>query len=189
MNREAKLFIISGPSGVGKTTIAQKLFQEVEGLVGSISCTTRERRGAERDGIDYRFISSGKFQDLIKEGAFLEWAGILESLYGTLRDDIEAQIAAGNDVLLCIDVQGAAQVLKEKPDTVAIFIMPPNIEELRIRLLNRGESEGEIERRIDLAKKEIERVSHYHRVVYNDVLHKAVDLVKSIVYAERQKMV
>ncbi|MDP8252809.1 MAG: guanylate kinase [Candidatus Kaelpia aquatica] len=187
MNRKAKLFIISGPSGAGKTTIARKLFQEVEGLARSISCTTRERREAERDGIDYRFINSGRFQNLIKENAFLEWAIILKNYYGTLKDDVEAQIAGGNDVLLCIDVQGAAQVLKKKSDTVAIFVMPPDIEELRARLLKRGESKKEIEKRIGLASKEIKRAPHYHHVVYNGVLHQAVDLVKSIVYAERQK--
>ncbi len=189
MNRESKLFIISGPSGVGKTTIAQNLLKEIEGLARSISCTTRERRETERDGVDYRFISSDRFQVLIKEDAFLEWAEILGNLYGTLKSDVEAQIARGNDVLLCIDVQGATQVLEKKPDAIAIFIMPPNIEELRTRLIKRGESKLEIDKRIKLAKEEIECISSYHHVVYNDVLHKAIDLVKYIVCAERQKIV
>jgi len=187
MNREPKLFIISGPSGAGKTTIAQRMLEEVEGLTRSISCTTREKRKTEIEDVDYKFINRGRFQALIEKGAFLEWAEVLGNLYGTLKKDVKASLDLGKDVLLCIDVKGAMQVLKKEPKTVAIFIMPPSVEELRSRLLKRGETGDELKKRIDLAEEEMEAASQYHHIVHNDVVHKAVNLVKSIVYAERYK--
>ena len=187
MNREPKLFIISGPSGAGKTTIAQRMLEEVEGLTRSISCTTREKRKAEIEDVDYKFINKDKFQALIEKDVFLEWAEVLGNLYGTLKKDVKVNLDLGQDVLLCIDVKGAMQVLKKEPKTVAIFIMPPSVEDLRSRLLKRGETGDELKKRIDLAEEEMDMAAHYHHIVYNDVVHKAVNLVKSIVYAERYK--
>lgn len=187
MKPRPKVFIISGPSGVGKTTIAKRILAEVEGIQKTVSSTTRRRRG-EDESSDYRFITRKKFLKLVEEGAFLEWAQVLNNFYGTPREEVERILADGKDVLLCIDVQGAKQIRKKIPQAISIFILPPNLAALKRRLLKRGEASSQIARRLALAKKELQMLKNYDYWVVNDLLEKAVELVKYIIYAERLKV-
>lgn len=189
MKRSSRVFIISGPSGAGKTTIAKRVLQSIEGLSRSISCTTREKRHSEKEGKDYRFMAEEEFKHLIEQKAFLEWAKILGNFYGTLRYDVEKELSLGNDILLCIDVQGAAQVMRAMPDgVISIFILPPGIKELQKRLSKRGDKPQDIENRLKLAREEMKQISSYKYLIQNDVLHKAVNLIKYIIYAERNRI-
>ena len=135
--RRGRLFILSGPSGVGKGTLRERALKDVEGLIYSISCTTRSPRPGERDGVEYRFVSEADFKRRVQEGLFLEHARVHDACYGTLRADVERELDAGNDVLLEIDVQGAKQVRSRLPDAISIFVAPPSLEELERRLRNR----------------------------------------------------
>ncbi len=185
MKRKGKIFIISGPSGAGKTTIAQKILEDVENIERSISCTTRAKRDNEVEGRDYRFVTERAFKIRIKKKTFLEWALVLDNFYGTLKKDVSEAIKRGSDILLCIDVQGAAQVRRQRKDVVSIFIIPPRPKELKKRLLKRGEKAEGAAKRIALAKKEMLEAEKYDYIVKNDFLQKATDLVKYIVYATR----
>jgi len=187
MKRKGKIFIISGPSGAGKTTIARKILREIKDLRRSISCTTRNRRRGERNNIDYRFITKQRFDELIKQNAFLEWARVLSNFYGTLEKDVTATLQKGNDILLCIDVQGAEEVSKKMPEAISIFIRPPNLKELKRRLIERGESLKEVDKRLALAKQELQKASSYDYIVTNDSLQKALEMIKYIIYAQRGK--
>lgn len=183
MNNKTKpLFIvISAPSGCGKSTLIDMLLQEYHDLVYSISCTTRTPRGEEEDGIDYHFLSTQRFEELIAEGAFIEYAKVHDNYYGTLKAPIAEVLAEGNSMILDIDVQGAARVrdyVKALPNTdamkigyVDIFIMPPSMEELRNRLVNRGtDSAATIEKRLANADGEMARAGEYMCKVVNDDL-------------------
>lgn len=181
-NKTKPLFIvISAPSGCGKSTLIDMLLQEYHDLVYSISCTTRDPRGEEEDGIDYHFLSKERFEELIKEGAFIEYAKVHDNYYGTLRAPIAEVLAEGNSMILDIDVQGAARVrdyVRALPNTdamkigyVDIFIMPPSMEELRNRLVGRGtDSPATIEKRLANADGEIARAGEYMCKVVNDDL-------------------
>jgi guanylate kinase len=182
------LFIISGPSGVGKTTISKLLLKKMPHLQKTISCTTREKRPREVDGRDYYFISKKEFQKLIARGAFLEWAKVLDDFYGTLKKEVKRITESGNDALLCIDVQGADQVKKKLPHACSIFILPPSYSELKIRMEKRREKEEIIARRLKLAVKEIKKVYNYDYYVINDELNKAVKSIQYIIYAHRAKV-
>ena len=181
-NKTKPLFIvISAPSGCGKSTLIDMLLQEYHDLVYSISCTTRTPRGEEEDGIDYHFLSAQRFEELIAEGAFIEYAKVHDNYYGTLKAPIAEVLAEGNSMILDIDVQGAARVrdyVKALPNTdamkigyVDIFIMPPSMEELRNRLVNRGtDSAATIEKRLANADGEMARAGEYMCKVVNDDL-------------------
>ena len=188
MKPRGKVFIISGPSGVGKTTIAEAILKELKDVRKTISCTTRGPRKGERDGKDYRFLAKEEFEKLIKKGAFLEWASILGNLYGTLKAEVDGILRGGKDALLCIDVQGAKQVKEKLPQAISIFILPPNLGELKKRLIKRGEEEKEVERRLKLAKREVKEIYRYDYYVVNDDLKKAIELVKYIICAEKNRV-
>lgn len=188
MKTKNKIFIISGPSGVGKTTISRHILKKVPGIKPNISCTTRPPRKGEQEGRDYKFITPEAFLALRKKDAFLEWAEVLSHFYGTLKRDVQAIMRQGQDVLLCIDVQGAEQVRQKVLSAVTIFILPPSLKVLRERLELRGEKRQEIASRIALARKEVKQAYNYDYIVVNDVLSQAVKSVIHIVYAERSRV-
>jgi guanylate kinase len=151
------LLVISGPSGVGKTTITRAIEKQIPGAVFSVSATTRPRTDIDREGVDYFFISDERFDDMIRAGEFLEYAGVFGKRYGTPKRWVEDQLAAGKLVILEIDVQGAINVHKQRPDAMMLFILPPSEDELLSRLRNRKrEDETVIQRRFGEARREME---------------------------------
>ena len=176
-----KLFIISGPSAVGKGTIVKRITDSDENIRVSVSATTREPREGETEGVSYYFITDGEFQKSVKEGGFLEHASVHGHYYGTPKAPVMSQLEEGHDVILEIDVQGAMQVKESCPEGVFIFILPPSLDELRSRILHRGtESQEDIEIRMNAAEKELEYLPHYDYCVVNEDLDKAVESVKKI---------
>jgi guanylate kinase len=187
------LFIISAPSGSGKSTLVNALRSQLGGLDFSISWTTRQPRGSEQNGREYYFTTREEFERMIAADEFLEFAQLFgKNLYGTARRSLDEATAAGRDLLLDIDVQGAKQVRQKLPEAVSIFVMPPNPKVLRTRLRNRMRAEGsvdedELELRLDQAKKEIENYRQYRYILVNDVLERAVAQLEAIVQVERMK--
>jgi guanylate kinase len=188
-HRSGRLFIVSAPSGTGKTTLVERLVQVVAGLQMSRSYTSRAARSGERNGVDYNFISRARFEQMIAEGAFLEWADVFGNYYGTARTETAALIAGGTDVVLVIDVQGARQVRRQEADTVGIFVLPPSTDILESRLRGRSkDTEQDIRRRLDVARQEVGEYASYEYVVINDELEPAVDRLRAIVLAERARV-
>jgi guanylate kinase len=186
--RRGLLFVVSAPSGTGKTTVVERLVQVVPGLSLSRSYTSRQMRDGERDGVDYNFITRVRFEGMANVGAFLEWAEVFGNLYGTCAADTDAMLAAGNDVVLVIDVQGARQVRKRCADTIGVFVLPPSFEVLEQRLRGRSKDpEAAIGRRLATAREEIGAVGEYDYVVVNDALEACVDRLRAIVLAERAR--
>ena len=183
------LIVISGPSGVGKGTVRKALFERDDhNLVYSISMTTRKPRVGEINGKDYFFVSREEFEKRIKENGFLEYAEFVGNYYGTPIDEVKKQIAAGNEVVLEIEVQGALQVREKVKDAVFVFIAPPSLESLYSRLNNRGtENEEIIKQRIEKAKKEIDLAYKYDYIVINDTVDNAADRIMAIIRAEHAK--
>lgn len=183
------LIVISGPSGVGKGTVRKALFERDDhNLVYSISMTTRKPRVGEINGKDYFFVSREEFEKRIKENGFLEYAEFVGNYYGTPIDEVKKQIAAGNEVVLEIEVQGALQVREKVKDAVFVFIAPPSLESLCSRLHNRGtENEEIIKQRIEKAKKEIDLAYKYDYIVINDTVDNAADRIMAIIRAEHAK--
>lgn len=184
------LFIISAPSGSGKSTLVSELRKQVTGIEFAVSWTTRAPRGSEEDGREYHFTSREEFQRMIDAGMFLEWAEVFGNLYGTAKASLEEARLAGHDLLLDIDVQGAAQIRSRLAEAVGIFVMPPNPKVLRTRLRNRSRAEGvvneeEVFRRLREASKEIENYREYSYILVNDILDRAVAQLEAIVLAER----
>jgi len=180
------VYIVSAPSGSGKSTLVNELFKVVRHLDFSISYTTRPPRGSEQNGKEYFFVAKGEFEAMIAADEFLEHATYSENYYGTARRFLRQAEARGNDLLLDIDVQGAAQIKKNIPEAVSIFILPPGREQLEWRLRSRGEdSDEEIDRRLDAARREIENYSKYAYILVNDRLEQATDELKAIVLGER----
>lgn len=173
--KRGKLYVISGPSGVGKGTLVSKLLDMRDDVVLSISATTRSPRPGEVDGKNYFFLTKEKFKDLIDADGFIEWAEYASNFYGTPLDFVEEQLAAGKNVILEIEVQGAFQVKKKLPDATLIFIEPPSMDELERRIIGRGtESEDVIESRMRTARVEMERKMEYDIAVMNDDVDSAV---------------
>lgn len=180
--KKGRLFVLSGPSGVGKGTLRQHALNNVPNLKYSISCTTRKPRDGETDGVEYRFISHGKFKEDIAGNLFLEYAHVHEDFYGTLKADVVNELEKGNDVLLEIDVQGALQVKQKMPDAVLIFVAPPGIEELKRRLTGRHtENDKSINVRLNNALKELELKDKYDYVIVNDDLDSACEELRKLI--------
>ena len=184
------LFIISAPSGSGKSTLVNQLRSLVEGLDFSISYTTRAPRGSEEDGREYHFITREEFERMIAAGAFLEWAEVFGNYYGTAVSALQHAKDVGKDLLLDIDVQGAAQVMRTLPEAVPIFIVPPSPQVLEMRLRSRSEaehvtSEDVIQKRLAEARNELKLMRDYKYALVNDVLDQAVIELRAIVLCER----
>lgn len=188
MKNEGILYIISGPSGVGKGTICKRLVERNEKLSFSVSATTRKPRNEDVEGVTYFFKTEEEFKKMIDENKFLEWAVYNGNYYGTPVTPVEEQLAKGNDIILEIDVQGALNVIERVSGGVSIFIEPPDEETLYKRLRGRGtESEEEIERRISAAAYELSLKEKYDYVVVNDCLEDAIAQVENIMNKEKLK--
>ena len=181
----AKLFILSAPSGTGKSTVAGKLLQQLEGIRRIVTATTREPRPGEKPGVDYIFLSKEEFEKGIKEGRFLEYANVYGNYYGTPRDQVERNLEEGYDSLLVIDVQGAFKVKSLYPDAVSIFLLPPSLEELKRRMISRGYRDANAQVRLETARKEIPCARSFDYVIINDFVDKAVEQVRSVILASR----
>ena len=184
------LFILSAPSGSGKSTLVSQLRSMVPNLDFSVSYTTRAPRGSEQEGREYHFIRRQEFQRMITADEFLEHADVFGNFYGTNRASLAEAAVRGNDLLLDIDVQGAAQVRRNMPEAITIFILPPNPDVLERRLRNRSRAEGGVDesvvqKRLAKARHEIEKYHEYRYVLVNDVLERAAEELTAIVIAER----
>lgn len=187
--RQGILFIISAPSGAGKTTLASRLFQEAPDLRPSISYTTRAPRKGEVNGRDYHFVNEEQFVQMRNAGAFAEWASVHEFCYGTPRAPVDDAIKQGRDLLLDIDVQGATQLKATYPEAVSLFVLPPSWYELERRLRGRGtDTEAVITRRLHRAREEAREFSAYDYWIVNDNLERAVSLLHAILTAERARI-
>jgi guanylate kinase len=183
------LFIVSAPSGTGKTTLAERLVQILPNLRMSRSYTSRPARAGERDGVDYNFVSRAHFDGMIERDEFLEWADVFGNLYGTSRIDTERLQASGQDVVLVIDVQGATQVKRSGIDHTSIFVLPPSFEILERRLRGRSaDSETAMQQRLAAARAEAGCYVEYDYVVINDQLEPTVVRLQEIIAAERSRM-
>lgn len=181
-----RLFVVSAPSGTGKTTVVERLVQVVPGLVMSRSYTSRQARPGERDGIDYNFVSRDRFEAMVAGAEFIEYADVFGNYYGTRREDTGGLVASGKDVVLVIDVQGAAQVRATGLPLVTIFVLPPSFDVLDQRLRGRGKDpEPAIARRLETARFEVAAYRDYDYVVINDDLDACVMAMQCIVQAER----
>lgn len=188
IDQKGILFILSGPSGVGKGTVRKALFDQSTDLRYSISMTTRDPREGEVDGVDYFFKSRDEFEKLISEGQLIEHAEYVGNYYGTPRQYVEQTLNEGKDVFLEIEVQGALKVRENFPEGVFVFLIPPSLEELKDRIVNRGtETEEKVKNRLKAAKEEIDMMDAYDYVVVNDQIDNAVTKVKSIVASEHCK--
>jgi len=183
------LFIVSAPSGAGKTTLVERLVEQLPKLKMSRSYTSRPPREGEVDGVDYNFVTRARFESMSAAGEFLEWADVFGNLYGTCREDTEKALASGQDVVLVIDVQGARQVRKSGVRAISVFVMPPSLVVLERRLRGRSkDAEPAIQRRLQVAREEVASYSEYDYVVVNDELTTAVDRLRGIVIAERSRL-
>lgn len=185
--RRGLMFVLSSPSGAGKSTIAQLLLKEEPELKLSISVTTRERRSSEVDGVHYHFRTRGDFEKMVERDELLEWAEVHDNYYGTPRQFVEDELSAGRDVLFDVDVQGATLLREKMPDDLAtLFILPPSIREMKSRLKRRAEDSDEaILRRMKTAVSELKSWPDYDYLIVNDDLNRAYLEVKSILVAER----
>jgi guanylate kinase len=187
--RRGLLLVVSAPSGTGKTTIVERLVQCVPDLALSRSYTSRPAREGETDGIDYNFVSRQRFEAMVAGEDFLEWASVFGNYYGTCASDVERHVAAGLDIVLVIDVQGAKQVRERRGDTVSVFVLPPSFAVLEQRLRGRStDSEEAMQRRLQRARDEVAGFVDYDYVIVNDELEPCVDRLRAIVLAERAKL-
>ena len=186
--RNGMLLVISGPSGAGKGTLLTKLFRDDPSFVFSVSATTRAPREGELDGVHYHFMTEAQFDELLAQDAFVEYASVHGHRYGTLKSEVYARIARGENVLLDIDTKGALNVMAQMPDCVSVFILPPSMSELRARLEGRGtEKKEDVERRMNNARDEIAQVIRYQYTIINDDLADAYLRLRAITLAEKQR--
>ena len=188
-HRRGALFVVSAPSGTGKTTVVDEVVARTPGVRRSRSFTSRPARHGEIDGIAYHFVSRARFEAMVAGNQFLEWAEIVGNLYGTSLFETERQLAAGQDLILVIDVQGARQLRQKGLTAVMVFLMPPSADVLEHRLRDRGQDSDEvIALRLEVAREEVPAFAEYHYVVVNDDMTICVDEVRAIVLAERAKV-
>jgi guanylate kinase len=181
------LFVVSAPSGAGKTTLVRKVIAQLAGVILSVSCTTRAPRPEEQEGIDYIFITRDEFEAMEREGKFIEWAQVHGDLYGTPRANLD-KLQHGEDLVLEIDTQGARKIREEFDDGILIFIRPPSLEVLEGRLRSRGgDSEETIQARLHNAQKELDQMAWYDYIVVNDEIEEATRQLASMIIAERCK--
>ena len=186
--RRSLLFIVSAPSGTGKTTLVERLVRIVPDLVRSRSYTSRPPRPGEQDGVDYNFVDEGRFAAMVEAGGFLEWAEVFGHRYGTGAEDTERHRRAGRDVVLVIDVQGAQQVRERGVDAVSIFVLPPSYGALEQRLGRRAAADRtRLRGRLEAARREVAASSRYDYRVVNDDIERCVAQLRSIVVAERSR--
>jgi guanylate kinase len=189
MSSRGLLFIVSAPSGAGKTTLVERLVEQTPRLRMSRSYTSRAARTGETDGVDYNFVTRDEFLAMVDRGEFLEWADVFGNLYGTSAIDTERMLAAGDDVVLVIDVQGARQIRRKQLAALTVFVMPPSAEVLEQRLRGRSkDNEAAIVRRLQVACDEVASFGEYDFIVVNDELTAAVDRLRSIVVGERSRL-
>jgi guanylate kinase len=180
------IFIISAPSGTGKTTLVREVIQQLPGLQFSVSFTTRLPRPNEKEGEDYHFVSHSAFQEMVGKNGFLEWAEVLGNRYGTPRPDFKKLESEGVDLILDVDTQGAKKVMKEIGQPILIYLLPPSLKVLKERLVNRGGDSLEMVKfRLSNARRDIEEAHGYHYVIVNDRMEDAVNKIRSIIIAER----
>lgn len=185
-NNKGLLIVVSGPSGAGKDTICQKLIKENSNIWMSVSMTTRKPRPLEKDGVDYFFVSSEEFENKINDNTFLEYASYNDNYYGTPKDKVEEKLNEGKDVILVIDINVAINIKKIIPSALFIFIMPPDMETLKNRLIGRKtESKDKVVKRFITAYNEVNNYKKYNYVVVNDKVEDAVNKVKSIIQSEK----
>lgn len=184
------VFVISAPSGTGKTTLVRGTMEQLPDLHFSISYTTRSPRANEREGEDYYFISPSIFQKMVERGEFLEWAEVLGNRYGTTLASVSQLVSKGMDLILDIDTQGAKMVMEKVDQTILIYILPPSLEALRERLVKRGLDSPEIiQLRLASARKDMEEAHWYHYLIVNEKIDDAIEKLKAIVIAERCRKV
>ncbi|MEW5724856.1 MAG: guanylate kinase [Thermodesulfobacteriota bacterium] len=184
-----QLFVVSAPSGAGKTTLCRHLMESAPDLAYSVSYTTRPPRPGEKDGRDYHFVTPDRFKEMIGQGAFFEWAEVFGRYYGTGRDWVQARLGEGLDVLVDIDVEGARQIRSNFPGAVLIFVLPPTFRILEERLRRRHtETEVELAHRLSHARLEIEARDMYDYLVVNDRVDRAVDDLAAVIRAERLRL-
>ena len=185
------LFVVSAPSGTGKTTLVDQLVEETSELVRSRSYTSREPRRQERDQVDYNFVTDEQFRGMVKDGVFLEWAEVFGNCYGTSVVDVEAQLTSGSDVVLVIDVQGAEQVRQSNFNVVTIFILPSSMAVLKDRLSSRDGPDGDmtdVSQRLEAARREVEASSRYDYIVVNNEYQPCLERLRSILIASRARV-
>lgn len=185
--KRGNIFVISAPSGSGKTTLCNKLIKALPDLKMSISHTTRKPRAGEIEGVDYFFVDKETFEKMISNNEFIEWAEVYGNFYGTSKSVLQQLMEKGYDILLDIDTEGAKNMKKLYPESILIFILPPSLEELERRLLNRNEDKDIIKKRLSKANEEISNYKFYDYVVINDNLEKAFNELLCIICAERLK--
>lgn len=186
---KGNLFILSAPSGSGKTTIIRKLLKKIKNLHFSISCTTREKRKGERKGKDYYFINKNKFEKMVEREEFIEWAKVHNFYYGTKKSEVFSWIEKGKDVLLDIDTQGSFKIKKKYPESIHIFLLPPSFKELEKRLRGRGDlDESQIKERLKNAKAEIKKLKNYDYVIINDKIENALNGLILIIESSKFKV-
>jgi guanylate kinase len=187
--RRGLLFVVSAPSGTGKTTVVERLVHVLPDLALSRSYTSRTARPGETDCVDYNFVSRARFEEMVAADAFLEWADVFGNFYGTCAMDAERDLSQGRDLVLVIDVQGARQVRQRCRDIVGVFVMPPSFAVLEQRLRGRSkDTEEAMQRRLQTARAEVAAFTEYEYVIVNDALEACVDRLRSIVIAERTRL-
>ena len=186
LQKQGRIIVVSGPSGVGKTTLVETILEHSSSIVRSVSATTRLPRSGETDGVDYHFLPKSEFERLIEQNGLVEWTKYGENYYGTLKSTLESTIKAGKDIILTIDVDGAIQLKKLGLSCLLIFILPPSVQILRQRLEERKtETESELNERLERAKAEFDLVAYYDYFVVNDQIPLAIQQLIKIIEVDR----